>query len=573
MRKIISITRAYSVRSLFTAGLVFAMALTFSCSNDDGGGNTGTSGLKKEKISGVSQKGPFKQGATVKIYDLGSSTPLASATVKDSKGNFEIPIPNGQLPSQYVLLEVSGTYANEVTGGQDTITLKAVADVSDKDNVNINVLTHLEHKSVLEQVKKGTSFETAKVEAQSKVLTALGISPSTAVNSEDMALFGNSSNADVLLAVSIMLQADRSAEAVSELLNTFSGQIANSGTVEQSIKTDIASGLANVDMNQVANNISNIDNSAKLPDFSNIFASSSSNGRDNNSSSSVGSGNGSGTGTGTGNNSSSSVGSGNGSGTGTGTGNNSSSSVGSGNGSGTGTGTGNNSSSSVGSGSGTGTGSSDLCTGFIDGTKIMHNGKEKAQFCDKRDGKKYVYVAIGWEGSEQIWMAENLNYDTKTSGSACYAGGEVSVSGVSSTITAEQGCAKYGRLYNWETAKTACPEGWHLPISYTDLKSYVGAAQSCSNCDARYLRAENSWFLSGSASTGSDPLGFSALPGGYGTSDGNFDYAGTSGRWWLDKENDTDATAVFFSNSKNVSDIYDNQVKAYLFSVRCVKDN
>lgn len=66
-------------------------------------------------------------------------------------------------------------------------------------------------------------------------------------------------------------------------------------------------------------------------------------------------------------------------------------------------------------------------------------------FIDSRDGQEYSVVQIG----DQCWMAENLNYDAGN-GSFWYLGnsnyGDI-----------------YGRLYNWETAITACPEGWYLP--------------------------------------------------------------------------------------------------------------
>jgi len=237
------------------ASALLAMAFTFSCSGgDDDGGNDHKQVLKKEKISGVSQKGPFSEGAIVKICELDANldkTSKCSEGATDGDGNYDIAIKDGQLASQFVSIEVSGKYANEVSGEESdgSITLSAVANVLAKDTVNINVLTHLEYENVIKLAKITKKFDDAKKDVQKEVLNALGISASK--NSEDLSIFSDST----LLAVSVLLQGNRTAKELSGLLAKLSKEIRGNGVLSASTKAEVASGFDGVNMDKVGENL------------------------------------------------------------------------------------------------------------------------------------------------------------------------------------------------------------------------------------------------------------------------------------------------------------------------------
>ena len=184
-------------------------------------------------------------------------------------------------------------------------------------------------------------------------------------------------------------------------------------------------------------------------------------------------------------------------------------------------------------------------------------------------GKTYKTVVIGGK----TWMAENLNYQT-ASGSWCYDNNS-------------SNCDKYGRLYDWKTARTVCPAGWHLPSrnDWDDLGRAAGGERKPDNRDnidwygawygaGKKLKARSGWnnLYDGSDGNGTDDFGFSALPGGGRTSDGGFYRAGNRGYWWT-------ATEGVAGNADNrYMNYHDDDVDEYLndksdgFSVRCVKD-
>ena len=181
--------------------------------------------------------------------------------------------------------------------------------------------------------------------------------------------------------------------------------------------------------------------------------------------------------------------------------------------------------------------------------KVKHTVKSSRYFTDSRDGKRYKLVKIG----TQTWMVENLNFNA--SGSKCYG-------------NQESNCQKYGWLYNWNTAKTACPKSWHLPsdAEWNVLMSSVGGEKTA----GKFLKATSGWNNKGN---GEDKYGFSALPGGYGYSDGSFTNVGNYGLWWSATERNANYAYYRYMDYDSESVNRDNYNKSnYLFSVRCVKD-
>ncbi len=99
----------------------------------------------------------------------------------------------------------------------------------------------------------------------------------------------------------------------------------------------------------------------------------------------------------------------------------------------------------------------------------------------------------------------------------------------------------------------------------------ISFASSASSAGSR-LKSKTGWD-SYSGISSNDEFGFSALPGGYRGSDGNFNDVGRIGYWWTATEYDLNNSYFreMFNNSNNVGS--DNIAKSSALSVRCVADN
>jgi len=177
---------------------------------------------------------------------------------------------------------------------------------------------------------------------------------------------------------------------------------------------------------------------------------------------------------------------------------------------------------------------------------------ERGSFSDQRDGKTYKTVKIG----SQTWMAENLNYDAN--GSKCYK-------------NEESNCQKYGRLYDWNTAMTSCPSGWHLPSS-SEWEVLVEIADGY-NVAGKKLKAKSGWNWNdgGVSGNGTDEFGFSALPGGgYYKEWARFIDVGNHGYWWRATKDPNNLYNFRMDKDGSTRTYY--QSGSNLYSVRCLQD-
>jgi len=185
------------------------------------------------------------------------------------------------------------------------------------------------------------------------------------------------------------------------------------------------------------------------------------------------------------------------------------------------------------------------CNQESDGKNIKYT-----EFTDIRDGKTYKALKMP---DGKIWMAENLNFVADSSW--CYN-------------NEDSNCAKYGRLYNWDAAMSACPAGWKLPTEqdWNRLIKTTGRSSAGRNLKSK----PPIW-------DGRDKFGYSALSGGLRTWYGDYHYVGYGGYWWLATTRKNYFCMYMYSSHNYVTkagtdSTISSEDRLVGHSVRCVQD-
>lgn len=165
--------------------------------------------IKDGAITGVAQKGPYLQGSTYRIIPLDGKTlkptgDTLSDQFNNSKGTYTFCDLN--LPSQYAMIEASGYYRSELTGGKSNLQMTIGAIVDVQKGANINMITNLEYERVKYLVQnEGYNIAGAKKRALTEVLSAFHIENVTG-SAEQLDITQDGEANGALLAISIMVQ-------------------------------------------------------------------------------------------------------------------------------------------------------------------------------------------------------------------------------------------------------------------------------------------------------------------------------------------------------------------------------
>jgi len=200
------------------------------------------------------------------------------------------------------------------------------------------------------------------------------------------------------------------------------------------------------------------------------------------------------------------------------------------------------------------------------------------------DGNTYGTVRIG----NQVWMTENLKVTHYRDGTPITP---VTDPGEWTALTTEAYCIynnntsneldTYGALFNWYAVngdtdgdgvkdEEIAPEGWHVPTDdeWTTLTNHLGGAGVAG--EKLKETGTNHWNSPNTGAT--NESGFTALPGGYRTNNGNYYVLGTYGYFWSATESSS-STAWYRILNYGDSDVGRvSQLKRFGFSVRCVRD-
>ena len=231
-------------------------------------------------MAGLVEKGTFLHGTSVTVVELDSAKRLADSERKHttcittSDGSYTFDAFN--IVSPYVRVEASGYFKSELTGGlsADLITLRNVTDLTERDSVNVNILTHIDAvvtSLLVEQSGYNSTVRSVKELSLKRILYSFGVvisgfnddlfnqsqggfgfgsTQTVSKISDEINLFDDDEFGKALVAISIMMQRNGSGQEMLQYVGKIAEEIARNGRwVDGNSRADLADWLMALDVN------------------------------------------------------------------------------------------------------------------------------------------------------------------------------------------------------------------------------------------------------------------------------------------------------------------------------------
>ncbi len=229
---------------------LLAVLMFVACEEDKVSGET------ENRFVGCAQKGQMIKGASITAYALderlmatGESFP---GVIKNDLGSFDI---STRTIAPYLELKAEGYYFVENTGSISEAPIYLTALVAaEEENANINLLTTITNGRIRKLVAEGKTFAAAKSQAENEALKALSME-NVSVGFEKMNIAEDGEANAVLLAVSCLMQQDRTAGELQSLVSDVSEEFERTGSLSRRLLDAIFNSGRSVDVVGVVRNL------------------------------------------------------------------------------------------------------------------------------------------------------------------------------------------------------------------------------------------------------------------------------------------------------------------------------
>lgn len=237
--------------------------LIFCCTCSSDNTENESPGNDTYTVNGSVQKGQFIQGSTVTIQELDENLqPVGNnyqTQILDDMGTFKL---SSEIKNRYVEIIANGYYFDEIAGklSSGPLTLRAISDLSLEGVSNVNILTSLEIPRIKYLVlNERRTIPDARKIAEMEVLQSFNIPQNefSAINGFDkMDIARPGSNNAILLAISVILQNNRTVAELSEIISKIASDIEVNGQLKnETLLSSIRNNGIGIETQKVSSNL------------------------------------------------------------------------------------------------------------------------------------------------------------------------------------------------------------------------------------------------------------------------------------------------------------------------------